>query len=192
MESGTSASLNRWLVTLASGAMTSLDHTMVGGGEGARKPVMKRSIAVLVVGLLVMGVAACTTAGEIVEVTFDGSECTMGAAELPPGDHAFVLTDVSDRDGVLLYVNQLVDGHTYQDALDAEKEAGGPGSPRRNESWSVGVMPDVDPPEIDLADNQQLRAVSLEPGNHTLVIWAPDPPGSYGIWLCGPLDVVES
>ena len=89
-------------------------------------------------------------------------------------------------------MRNLVDGHTFQDALDAEKEAGGPASPRAQPSWSAEVMPDFDPPEIDLVDNQQLRAVSLEPGNHTLVIWAPDPSGSYGIWLCGPLDVVES
>lgn len=158
---------------------------------------MRPSIVVLVVALVVMSVAACSGDGaeEIVEVAFDGSECIVtGEPEVSPGDHAFVLTDVSDLDGVQLYVRYLENGHTFQDALDLEKEAGGPGSPLPGgrPSWWADVMPDFDPPEIDLAGNQQSRAVSLEPGNHMLLIWAPDPSGSYGIWLCGPVDVVES
>ena len=156
---------------------------------------MGRSITLLVAALLVMSVVACSgdSGEEIVEVSFDGSECTVaGATEVPPGDHAFLLTDVSGLDGVGLYAGKLVDGHTFQDALDLEKEAGGPGSPYPRPSWFATVIPDFDPPEIDLADNQQLRAVSLEPGNHYLAIEALDPPGSYGIWLCGPVDVVES
>ena len=158
---------------------------------------MGRSITLLVAVLLVMSVAACggDSAEEIVEVSFDGSECTVaGATEVPPGDQAFLLTDVSDRDGVDLSARKLVDGHTFQDALDLLKEAGGPGSrlPRGRPSWWAGVARDPHPPEIDLADNQQLLAVSLEPGNHLLLVWVPDPPGSFGIWLCGPLDVVES
>jgi hypothetical protein len=104
---------------------------------------------------------------------------------------AFLLTDVSGLDGVRLHARYLVDGHTFQDALDAEEEAGGPGSswPGGRPSWSANVIPDFDPPEIDLADNQQLLAVSLEPGSHYLFI---DIVPSHGIWLCGPVDVVES
>jgi hypothetical protein len=158
---------------------------------------MGRSITLLVAALLVMSVAACSgdSGEEIVEVSFDGSECIVaGATEVPPGDHAFLLTDVSDLDGVRLHARYLVDGHTFQDALDAEKEAGGPGSsyPRGMPSWSANVIPDLHPPEIDLADNQQLHAVSLEPGNHLLLISADYPTGSWGMWLCGPVDVVES
>jgi hypothetical protein len=149
----------------------------------------------LVAALLVMSVAACSgdSGEEIIEVSFDGNECTVaGATEVPPGDHAFLLTDVSGRDGAALYARKLLDGHTFQDALDIDKEAGGPGTPRPGQSWQGYVIPDFDPPEVDLADNQQLLAVSLEPGNHLLLVWVPDPPGSFGIWLCGPLDVVES
>ena len=152
---------------------------------------MGRSITLLVAVLLVMSVAACSgdSGEEIVEVSFDGSECTVaGSTEVPPGDHAFLLTDVSNRDDVGLYARNLLDGHTFQDALDLEKEHGGPGSARPRPSWFGNVIQTFDPPEIDLADNQQLLAFSLEPGNHLLLIWAA--PNSS--WLCGPLDVVES
>ena len=153
---------------------------------------MGRSITLLVAVLLVMSVAACggDSAEEIVEVSFDGSECTVaGATEVPPGDQSFLLTDVSGRDGVALYARKLVDGHTFQDALDLEEEAGGPGSPLPPwQSWWAGVARDPHPPEIDLADNQELLAVSLETGNHFLLIWATGD----SIWLCAPLDVVES
>ena len=150
----------------------------------------------LVAALLVMSVAACSgdSGEEIVEVSFDGSECIVaGATEVPPGDHAFLLTDVSGREGVRLYARQLVDGHTFQDALDLLKEAGGPGSPMPGHSLWTGVIQDWHPPEIDLADNQQLLAVSLEPGNHFLLIWAPHSPGSQSgdFWLCGPPWTVE-
>lgn len=199
MESGTSASLHRWLVTLASGAMTSLDHTMVGDGEGTGRPVMGRSIAVLVVALLVMSViAACggDSGEEIVEVSFDGSECIVaGATEVPPEDYAFLLTDVSGLDLVTLYAYKLVDGHTFQDVLDWEKEAGGPGSPWPGEpSWFGHVIPfhSRDIELRDLADNQQLRAVSPEPGNYVLLVQARDSLGGFPTWLCAPLDVVES
>lgn len=152
---------------------------------------MVRSITLLVTALLVMSVAACSgdSGGEIVEVSFDGSECTVAEpTEVPPGDYAFLLTDVSGLDDVELYARKLVDGHTFQDALDIEKEAGGPGSIWRFPRWWAFPTFDYDPPEVDLADNQQLRPYSLEPGNHLLAIWAENPDAT---WLCAPLDVVE-
>ena len=59
-------------------------------------------LALAVIGVGVWAIIAANQTDDIVEVTFDGSECTVGATELPPGDHAFVLTDGSDLDGVQL------------------------------------------------------------------------------------------
>ena len=108
------------------------------------RPVMGRSITLLVAALLVMSVAACSgdsgTASEIVEVTFDGSECTVaGATEVPPGEHAFLLTDVSNRDDVGLYARNLLDGHTFQDALDLEKEHDGLGRAEPGPPYSCSL-----------------------------------------------------
>ena len=113
---------------------------------------MVRSITLLVTALLVMSVAACSgdSGGEIVEVSFDGSECTVAEpTEVPPGDHAFLLTDVSGRDDVGLYARKLVDGHTFQDALDIEKEAWWPrlGSAKALDGAATSRRTDYDPPE---------------------------------------------
>lgn len=130
------------------------------------------------------------TASEPIEVSFDGNECTVaGASEMPAGDRSFVLTDMSDLDGVTVFARKLVDGHSFQDALDIEAASGGPGAYWPRPSWAADVMPNFDPPEMDLADNQQLLAVSLEPGEHLVAIYAINPEL---IWLCAPLDVVES
>jgi hypothetical protein len=132
------------------------------------------------------------TESEIIEVTFDGNECTVaGPTELPPWDHhAFVLTDASDL-GAVLFARKLTGGHTYQDVLDAQEEAGGPGSYWRRPSWVASALGRPDLFEVDLADNQGLVAVTLEPGNHYfLALYTTT--GPEGIWLCAPVDVVES
>lgn len=173
---------------------------------------MGRSLTLSVGALLVISVVACSgdsgeetaaadtagtltseptggTAGEIIDVTFDGSECIVaGPSEVPPGDYSFLFTDVSDL-GAVLFARNLVDGHTFQDALDQQKEAGGPGSYWPRPSWAASVMLDFDSPEIDLADNQQLLAISVEPGNHLVALYTTMGPEL--IWLCAPLDVVE-
>lgn len=123
-------------------------------------------------------------------VTFDGKDCTFsGPSEVPPGDYAFVLTNVSDV-GAVLFARELIDGHTYQDALDQMDEAGGPGSYWPRPSWAADVTRDPDPPEIDLASGQRLLALSLEPGTYNLGVYTATSPE--GIWLCAPLDVLES
>lgn len=122
-------------------------------------------------------------------VTFDGNECTyMGPTEVPPGDYAFLFTDASDL-GAVLFARMIVDGHTYQDVLDAWEEAGGNGSYVPRPSWVAQAPVASDPPEIDLADNQQLLASRLYPGEHFVALWTTEGPELN--WLCAPLDVVE-
>ena len=121
-------------------------------------------LALAAIGVGVWAIITANQTDDIVEVTFDGGECTVGATELPPGDHALVLTDVSDLDGVKLHVRNLVDGHTFQDALDAEKEAGGPGSPRAQPSWTADVMPDSIPPKLTWRTTNDCSPYLSNPG----------------------------
>lgn len=129
------------------------------------------------------------TESEIIEVTFDGNECTFsGPTEVPPGDHAFVLTDVSDL-GAVLFARRLVDPYTYQHVLNAQEKAGGPGSYWPRPPWVRNAVLDDDPPEIDLAENQQLLATTLRPANYSVALYTTTGPEL--IWLCAPLDVVK-
>lgn len=171
------------LLTLSVGAVLVISVTACNGdnGEEAAAPVDTAGTPA--------SEPTGETESEIIEVTFDGNECTVaGPTEVPPGDHAFVLTDVSDL-GAVLFARVMVDGHTYQDALDAEEEAGGPGSYWLRPSWAADAPVDLDPPEIDLADNQQLLASTLFAGNHFVALYTTTGPEL--IWLCAPLDVVE-
>jgi hypothetical protein len=58
------------------------------------------------------------------EFTFDGATCTAsGPAELPPGEHLFILYNTSDLI-VTLEPVRLWQGKTLQDLLDIQKEPG--------------------------------------------------------------------
>lgn len=179
--------------------------------EITERAPMGRWIKPLAGALLVAGLAACgsdsgeetaadtagtppsettvETAGETIDVTFDGSECIVAEpSEVPPGEYSLLFTDDSDL-GAVLFARQLVDGYTYQDALDAQEEAGGPGSYWPRPAWAADVDPHFNPPEIDLADNQQLLNITVAPGNHLIALYTTEGPEL--IWTCGPLDVVE-
>jgi hypothetical protein len=171
------------LLTLSVGALLVISVTACDGdsGEEAAAPVDTTGTST--------SQPDAEAESEIMEVTFDGNECTFaGPAEVPPGDQAFVLTDVSDL-GAVLFARMIVDGHTYQDVLDGQEEAGGPGSYSPRPSWVANAPVDSDPPDIDLAENQQLLASRLYPGEHFVALWTTEGPEL--IWLCAPLDVVE-
>jgi hypothetical protein len=126
---------------------------------------------------------------EIIEITFGGSECTAaGPSEVPAGNRVFLVTNVSDLGPGVLFVRRLVDGHTFQDALDLQGEFGGPGAYFPRQMWFADVRWSNDHPEMDVASNQRLQAYSLEPGTHLVAYETLDP---VSIWLCAPLDVVE-
>ena len=58
------------------------------------------------------------------EVTFDGTTCpTVGPAELPPGEHSYILYNTSEMN-VKLEVARFDQGNTMQDLLDIQEEPG--------------------------------------------------------------------
>ena len=62
---------------------------------------------------------------DIIEVTFDGSACTVtGPDEVSTGVHSFVLLDLTSEGLADVRTMALQDGYTYQDLLDLQSEPG--------------------------------------------------------------------
>ena len=125
----------------------------------------------------------------VVDVTYDGQGCTVSAPELPIGDYSFVLTNESQRESTPLYVVQLVDGHTYQELVDMQAAIGGPPTFMPMPEWAVFALRSFGAPALDLADNQELYAFSLDEGEHAVYVRIENPSA---IHLCDQLDVVPS
>jgi len=122
----------------------------------------------------------------VIEVSFDGSGCTAdGPSTIPAGEHSFLLTDTTDRFRTEMWVRYLTDGHTYQDILDLQNDAGGPGTYIPHPEFVVHAP--MTRPQSSPSDNQLQYHHALEPGPHALVVG-----GNDVVWLCGSFDVTES
>ena len=118
--------------------------------------------------------------------------CTVvGQDELPPGSYSFLLIDDSELGGFKLGVRQFVDGHTFQDVMDAQPV---PGQLFARPDFVKPVLGDwklADSLDNDLNDNETVEAYKLNPGPHGIHIWRLEslahPPA---LWGCAPLDVV--
>jgi len=120
----------------------------------------------------------------VIEVTFDGNECTVsGPTELPTGDHSFVLKDLSEQYQAL-YVSRLLNGKTYQGLLDLQSE---PGEYYPQPSWVVhkgskGMRRN--------AKGEKVYTFSLDKeGKHAIYIGSSSP---LSLWFCAPLKVIEA
>ena len=118
-----------------------------------------------------------------IEVTFDGTECTVsGPTELPTGDHKFVLKDLSEQNQVL-YVSLLLDGKTYQDLLDLQSE---PGEYYPKPRWSVHTTGGM----RRNAKGENVYTFSLDiEGEHAIYLGSAFP---HSLWFCAPLKVIEA
>ena len=120
----------------------------------------------------------------VLEVTFDGSGCTVeGPAELPTGKHAVSLRDLSGQHQ-LLYVSLLLEGKTYQDLLDLQSEPG-VNFPKPDfvvHGWHIGRKQTPDGAVIH-------TFVLSEAGEHAIYLGTANPAT---LWLCAPLKVVEA
>ena len=102
---------------------------------------MRKRFALVVAALV--AVAACGSDSDEtsadVTVTFDGENCTVEAPEtLDPGQNTFLFIDEADRSGEM-WVRQLVDGATWDDAVEYMEEQGGPGVYFPKPEWLVAV-----------------------------------------------------
>jgi hypothetical protein len=122
---------------------------------------------------------------EVIEVTFDGNECTVsGPTEVPTGEHSFVLFDLSGQNQDL-WLARLHDGKTFRDLLDLQPE---PGEYYPKPSWAVH------PPKSTIGLNKKTGGKDMvfdldEAGEYSMAVGGYNP---RSLWLCAPLWVVEA
>jgi len=124
-----------------------------------------------------------------ITVTFDGDRCTVeGPAQLDPGQYTFLFIDEADRSAEM-WVRQLVDGVTFDDAIEYMEEQGGPGVYFAKPEWVVSVPQFA--PESQPADGERLYSHDLPAdGLFSFTVGADDAAGTTdeAIWICGPIE----
>jgi hypothetical protein len=126
-----------------------------------------------------------TVTGADFEVLFAGDGCTHTVpSSVPAGEYTFVLTDTSERSAEM-YVRGIADGHTYEEAIDLQNQAGGPGVYYPQPEWIIATLADLDAPALNLEDNQTQYDHILEPGPYLTDLDA----GSGELWFCGSFEV---
>ena len=147
---------------------------------------MKKFAVVISLSIVALLMTACASGDEMIEVTWDGNECTVtGPTELPVGNHSFALIDLSDQE-VVLDVIILLEGKTLQDALD---EQGEPGRWWQRPDWAVHASQWMGPPKIDENGREVWTYVLDKEGDYIIIV------GTYPVenmwWFCPHSLVVE-
>lgn len=117
----------------------------------------------------------------MIEVTFNGNGCAVsGLTDLPPGDHSFLFKDMTEEE-MVLYVYRIVDGHTFQDMVDAQSE---PGDLTPYPDW-VRQQPLVDQ-TWDEALGGEVHTFGLEKeGTYAILLLS-----RKNLWTCAPLQII--
>jgi hypothetical protein len=129
----------------------------------------------------------------VIEVQFDGVECSVSRESVAAGDWAFVVTNASafEVGPEELYVNHMPDGYTFPDIVALQTEVGGPPNVVPDSEWNVvyeaGAEPIsfASPPDIELASNQFLQMRKLAAGSDFVELYIYDPPVD-AQWICSP------
>jgi hypothetical protein len=153
---------------------------------------MNTALRLATAALLTGTIAACGSddTGDdadaaVVEVTYDGTECTSNApASVPAGEQTFVLVNNSDQVSRLL-VRRIEDGHTLQELIDLQNEAGGPGTKFPQPEWVVSTPVTSGP--TALSDTETQYEYDLRTGDAGLIV---DMQGQ--VWLCGGFEAVDA
>ena len=123
-------------------------------------------------------------------ITFNGNECTVsGPSELAIGVQPFIFKNTTEKN-MTLGVNQLLDGHTYQDLVD-----------RANQQGSKSDFDGSDSPEwLNFNATAFVGYEKGESAGEEIITLSVKTIGDYAInlydsatetvWLCGPLQVV--
>lgn len=128
------------------------------------------------------GLLTPTLVGEPIlfgEVTFDGSECTVdGPDEVSRGAYYFILNDKSDKN-LQLWINQILEGKTFEDLLDWQEE---PGVYRAPPTW-------IEHPRSTYSLKSETTVHYLDQvGNYATLVGGFNPSS---LWFCEPFRVVE-
>jgi hypothetical protein len=152
---------------------------------------MNTALRLATAALLTGTIAACGSddTGDdadaaVIEVTYDGTECTSNApASVPAGEQTFVLINNSDHVTQLL-VADIEEGHTYQELIDLQNEAGGAGTEFGTFEW-LALTPLI-APASKISDTEMQYEYDLQIGGISLFL-AP----SGQLWLCGGFEAVD-
>ena len=154
---------------------------------------MNTALRLAAAALLTGTIAACGSDdtgddadADAIEITYDGTECTSNApASVPAGAQTFVLINTSDQGTTELLVRGIEDGHTYQELVNLQNEAGGPGANTPRPEWVLST-PMTDVPSA-LSDTEMQYEYNLQTGGVGLVLAPSDQ-----LWLCGGFEAVET
>ncbi|TET35286.1 MAG: hypothetical protein E3J69_05375 [Anaerolineales bacterium] len=147
---------------------------------------MKKLAVIILVLIVALLMAACARSEEMIEVTFDGKECTItGQTELLTGEQLFVYKNLSNME-LDLWAGRFLDGHTAQEYFDLQSE---PGEYYEKPSWVV--EPRQEGTGGDASDGGEVFILHMDDeGEYILAL------GSYGplsLWNCLPqLLVIEA
>jgi hypothetical protein len=152
---------------------------------------MNTALRLAVAALLTGTIAACGSDdtgddvdADIIEVVYDGTECTSNApASVSAGEQTFVLINNSDHVAQLL-VADIEEGHTYQELIDLQNEAGGAGTEFGTQEW-LAFTPLI-APASKISDTEMQYEYDVQIGGVSLFL-AP----SGQLWLCGGFEAVD-
>ena len=139
---------------------------------------MNTALRLAVAAFLAGTIAACGSDdtgddvdADIIEVVYDGTECTSNApASVSAGEQTFVLINNSDPVTQLL-VADIEQGHTYQELIDLQNEAGG--DRHRSRATGVACINTVD--RSGVQDLGHRDAVRVRPANRGhLTVYRPE------------------
>lgn len=140
--------------------------------------------------LLLVGCGSPTE--EQIVVTFDGNECTVsGPSELAVGVQPFIFINSTEKT-LSFNVNQLLDGHTYQDLVDrinqqgSKLDSGGADTP---EWFSMDVVVFVGIEKDETTGDETISLRIKKEGDYAIYLYDAL---QQTIYLCGPLTMVEA
>lgn len=133
--------------------------------------------------LLAFIINCMATAQDSLTVKFERNNITYsGPAELPLGDHIFVLKDMSRKDQVL-YISLLLDGKTLQDMIDLQSA---PGVYYPKPSWVISIEKQK---VKKIAEGETAYTFSLnEDGVHAIYTYSPS---ASSLWFGSSFKVIK-
>jgi hypothetical protein len=188
----------RWLVPLA--LVLLLLPACSDSGDGAADTTLAPTTTIEAATTTTIDAATTTQAAAVtvapvatVEVSFDGSSCSVSPQSVPAGDTALLFTNTSDIDieRTDLYVGSMPDGHTLESLHAMHASLGGPPNVIPDSDWYIvydaGYEPVsfTPPPDIEMTEDQWLDMRTLTTGTDFVELYVHDASEGYEVmWIC--------
>ena len=153
---------------------------------------MKKFFLLIAMLAISISMSACASDEESKELvaTFDGNECKWeGPTELPVGEHSILYINTADYFAEFAVRKIIGERLTYQDLIDLQP-APGVSFPR-----PVGWLTDLRIVQLDWDETRDAYIYTFSfdsSGEYFSRVYAKISSDEEGMWLCGPLTIVES